>query len=101
MSAATERIPVLVTPEEKARISTQAKRARISMGELLRRAARNAETPSLSAEDEALLEGLLGRLVESTTCANMAVDDAMAFVKASNARIAAMEKKAAIARKAA
>ena len=51
MSAATQRIPVLVTPEEKEHIANLAREAGLSMGEFFRQAAA-AYRPS---EDAAFL----------------------------------------------
>ena len=87
MVAATERVPVLMTPTEKRRLARQAQKEGISLGEYLRRAAA-AFSPQ---EDEEALEGLLTRVERSTASAAAAIDDALAYVEASNKRIAAME----------
>jgi len=55
MASATERIPVLVTRQEKGQIAAMAKAAGMSMGEFLRRAAASFR-PS---EDDRVLEGML------------------------------------------
>lgn len=89
MATATERIPVLVTRAEKARIASMARRANVSMGEFLRRAA-DAFQPS---EDEAALEGIIGQVLKTTEQASRAIDDALEFVAASNQRIEAMERR--------
>ncbi|MCL2345093.1 MAG: hypothetical protein FWC58_04485 [Desulfobulbus sp.] len=89
MATATERIPVLVTAQEKALIASMARDARLSMGEFLRRAA-SSFRPN---EDEKLLEGMIEQMLKTTAQANAAMDDALAFVEASNQRIAAMEDK--------
>ncbi len=91
MAIATERIPVLVTAKEKSQISIMAKKSGISMGELLRRAA-SSYRPS---EDDKTLEGMIDQMNKTTAQANAAIDKALAFVEASNIRIAAMERKAA------
>lgn len=96
MSAATERIPVLVTKAQKQRLTARAKAAGVSTGEFLRRAG-ESYSPS---EDEALLEGLLNQVVKSTRQAEKAIDDALAFVAASEKRLARLAP-AAPARKAA
>jgi len=88
MAAATERIPVLVTRSEKARIAAKAKKARMSMGEYLRRAAAAFDP---SSEDERILEGMIEQVLKTTAVANAAIDDALAHVEKSNARIAALE----------
>lgn len=90
MTTATQRIPVLVTPAEKAQIAKMANDAGLSMGEFLRRAA-TAFRPS---EDEKMLEGMIEQMNKTTAQASAAIDDALAFVEASNKRIAAMEHKA-------
>jgi len=91
MATATERIPVLVTAQEKNQIAVMAKNAGISMGELLRRAA-SSYRPS---EDEMVLDGMIEQMNKTTAQANAAIDKALAFVEASNKRIAELERKAA------
>lgn len=89
MKTATERIPVLMTTNEKARIAKMAKDAGLSMGEFLRRAAASF-SPS---QDDAALEGMIDQMAKTTKAANRALDDALAYVEKSNKRIAAMESK--------
>ena len=91
MATATERIPVLVTAAEKGQIAKMAKAAGLSMGEFLRRAAASFR-PS---EDDKMLEGMIDQMNKTTAHANAAIDEALAFVEASNKRIAEMERKAA------
>ncbi|MHB1591992.1 MAG: plasmid mobilization protein [Sulfuricella sp.] len=91
MATATERIPVLVTATEKGQIAKMAKDAGLSMGEFLRRAA-SAYRPS---EEDQLLAGMIDQMNKTTARASAAIDEALAFVEASNKRIAAMERKAA------
>jgi hypothetical protein len=91
MATATERIPVLVTAKEKSQIAAMAKNAGISMGELLRRAV-SSYRPS---EDDRVLEGMIDQMNKTTSQANAAIDKALAFVDASNKRIAKLEQKAA------
>lgn len=93
--AATERIPVLVTAQEKNRIAEMAKASGLSMGEYLRRAAESFR-PSESEEDK-MLDGMIEQMVKTTTQASAAIDDALAFVAASNKRIAALDVKRKIA----
>lgn len=88
MAAANERIPVLVTGKEKSEITRRAKNSGLSVGEYLRRAAK-AYRPAM--EDEKAIEGMLRQMVIATERAEKAIDDVVAFVKASNRRIAAME----------
>ena len=85
---ATERIVVLVTPEQKAEISSRAKEAKLTVGELLRRA---AAAYSVDEQDEALA-GLVDQVRKSAAQASKALDDALRQVSASQRRIAAMEK---------
>jgi hypothetical protein len=89
MTTATERIPVLVTAQEKAVIAKMAQDAHLSMGEFLRRAA-SAFRPN---EDEKLLEGMITQMLKTTAQASAAIDEALAFVEASDQRIAEMEIK--------
>jgi hypothetical protein len=96
MATATERIPVLVTSAEKGRIAKMAKAAGLSMGEYLRRAAASYRP----AEDDRILEGMIDQMNKTSAQASAAIDKALAFVEASNRRIAAMERKA-VERKAA
>lgn len=90
MATATERIPVLVTPQEKARIAMMAREANLSMGEYLRRAAASF-SPS---EDDKLLLGMIDQMVVTTASASKAIDKALAFVAESEARIEAREREA-------
>jgi len=89
MATASERIPVLVTPREKSDIARMAKSAGLSMGEFLRRAAASFRPD----EDERLLLPMIEQIVRTTAQAAAAIDDALAFVEASNRRIARMEGK--------
>lgn len=89
MTTATQRIPVLVTAAEKARIAKMAKGTGLSMGEFLRRAAASF-SPS---QDDTAMEGMIGQMLKTTKAANHALDDALAYVEQSNKRIAAMEAK--------
>ena len=68
-------------------IAQMAQEANLSMGEFLRRAA-SAFRPG---EDDTVLEGMLDQMNKTTAQASAAIDDALAFVDASNQRIAAME----------
>lgn len=88
MSTATQRIPVLVTPDEKAKIAALAKEAGISMGEFLRRAA----AAFRHAGDDEALEAMIDQMAKTTRQASRAMDEALLFVEQSNRRIAAMER---------
>ncbi|MHB1015500.1 MAG: plasmid mobilization protein [Desulfurivibrionaceae bacterium] len=87
MATATERIPVLVSRKEKIDLAEKARQSKVSMGEYLRRAAAAYRT----TEDDALLEGMITQMLKTTEQAEQAIDNALAFVEASNQRIAAME----------
>ena len=88
MTTATERIPVLVTKKQKAFLVNRAKTAGLSTGEFLRRAGENY-SPS---EDDVLLDGLLNQVAKSTIKASEAIDDALAFVAASEKRMQRLGK---------
>ena len=87
MAAATERIPVLVTTQEKARIAKLAKDSGLSMGEFLRRAAESFRPD----EDNEILNGVIDQMIKTTNRASDAIDDALEFIDASNKRMAALE----------
>jgi len=86
MATATERIVVQVTAVQKRAIASTAKRLGLNVSELMRQAAQGF-TPS---EDEQDMHTLIARVNASTSEANDALDDALAFVAESNKRIAAM-----------
>ena len=90
MNTASQRIPVLVSAAEKGRIAAMAKASGLSMGEFLRRAA----TAFQPEEDEKMFEGMISQMHKTTLAASAAIDRAIAYVDASNKRIAAMERKA-------
>ena len=87
MATATERIPVLVSAKEKHQIAKMAKEAGLSMGEYLRRAAASFR-PS---DDDEILEGMIDQMLKTTAQTSAAIDEALAFVAASNKRIAKLE----------
>ena len=89
MSATDQRIPVLVTATEKSQIAKRAKRAGISVGEYMRRAAESYSPP----EDEQALNAVIDQMLKATDHAESAIDGAIDFIEASNKRIAAMEAK--------
>ena len=89
MTTATQRIPVLVTTNEKLRIAKMAKDTGLSMGEFLRRAA----TSFNPSQDDAHLENMIVQMVKTTKAANQALDEALLYVERSNKRIATMEAK--------
>jgi len=91
MAIAIERIVVQATTQEKRTIVAKAKKLGLPISELMRRGA--AAYESAEADDE------LGTLADAAKAAAeravASIDDALAFIDASNLRIAAMERKAA------
>lgn len=96
-ATAIERIVVQATPQEKKAISAKAKRLGLPVSELMRRGA-NAYN---SAEADEELSAVADAAMAAANRASDAIDDVLAFVEASNKRIAAMEAKAGKGRKAA
>ncbi len=88
MATVSERITVLVTRAEKRRIAKLAKKAGVSRGEFMRRAALSYCPPVGGAA----LDQMLALMNNSTSRASAAIDGALAFVAASNRRIAEMER---------
>jgi ribosomal protein L13 len=91
MTAATERIAVLVTASEKKRYAKIAKTEGLSVGELFRRAA-----SSYRAKDEdKMLDAMIAQMIKTTAQAGAAMDRALVYIEASNKRIDALARKAA------
>lgn len=87
MSAATERVPVLMTPIEKKRVVAKAKKAGMKTSKFMRLAAEGYQPD----EDEKALEAMIEQMNRSTENASRAIDEALMFVSASNRRIEKME----------
>jgi uncharacterized protein (DUF1778 family) len=85
--AATERIPLLVTPTQKALFIKKAKASKLTVNEFVRRA---AEVYNPGDDDEALLR-LVAQVKQTTQEATAALDAAITACTKSSARIAAME----------
>ena len=85
--ARTERIPLLVTPMQKALFIKKAKASKLTVNEFVRRA---AEVYNPGDDDEALLR-LVAQVKQATHEANVALDAALKCCAASNRRIADME----------
>jgi hypothetical protein len=85
--AATERIPLLVTPTQKALFNKRAKASKLTVNEFVRRA---AEAYDPSADDEALSR-LVAQVKQTTHEATAALDAALKSCAESNRRIADME----------
>lgn len=90
MAAAVERIVVQATAKEKKAIAAKAKRLGLPISELMRRGAAAYETPRADEELAVLADAARAAAERAGT----AIDGALAFVEASNARIAALESKA-------
>lgn len=89
MAAAVERIVVQATPEEKKMIVLKAKKLGLPVAELMRRGATAYE----SSETDEELGILADKAKAAADRAADSIDDVLAFVEASNKRIAAMEAK--------
>jgi hypothetical protein len=85
--AATERIPLLVTPAQKALFAKKAKASKLTVNEFVRRA---AEVYDPGDDDEALLR-LVAQVKQTTSEANAALQAALVSCASSAARIADME----------
>jgi hypothetical protein len=87
MATAIERIVVQATPQEKEMIMLKAKKLGLPVAELMRRGATAYES---TAADEEL--GILADKAKAAADrASESIDEVLAFVEASNKRIAAME----------
>lgn len=95
MVAAVERIVVQATPKEKRAITAKAKKLGLPISELMRRGA--AAYKSTEADEE------LGALADAAKAAadraGASIDEALAFIAASEKRLAALEAGAVRARK--
>jgi hypothetical protein len=89
MKKTSKPITLHVTAEEKRHIARMAKAAGISLEEFIRRAA----TSYIPLEKGAMLEKLTELLNKSTARADSAIDDALAYVEASNMRIGTMKNR--------
>lgn len=93
MAVASERLVVQLTAKDKREVRRRARALGISVSEYVR----NATTGAPGKED-AELEELLERTKIAARETMAMIDDAVDYVNASNARIAAMEAAAAKAR---
>ncbi|AKJ32115.1 hypothetical protein [Caldimonas brevitalea] len=94
MSAAIERIVVQATPQDKEAIAAKAKALDLPISELMRRGAFAYRADETDAELSALADAARS----AAERAGEAIDDALAFIEASNQRIATMEAEAKAAR---
>jgi hypothetical protein len=95
MAAAVERIVVQTTPQEKKAIMAKARKLGLSISELMRRGA----TAYQSAQADEELGALADAARAAAERAGASIDEALKFIEASDERIAALEAKAARARK--
>ena len=95
METAVHRIVVQATPQDKRAIAAKAKQLDMPVSELMRRGAFAYQTDESDAEMSELADTAKG----AADRAGAAIDDALAFIEASNRRIVAMEAKAAKAAK--
>jgi len=91
MAVAVERIVVQATSQEKKAIVAKAKRLGLPISELMRRGATAYE----SAEADEELGTLADAAKAAADSASASIDDTLAYIEASNERIASMERKAA------
>jgi uncharacterized protein (DUF1778 family) len=89
---ATARIPLQLEPSEKQAITKKAKAQGVSVNDYVRSAVRSFDPETLRDEE---IDSLLAQVESSTQRAETALDDALAYISASQKRIAAMERKAA------
>jgi hypothetical protein len=85
--AAVERIVVQATPQEKRAIVAKARKLGLPISELMRRGAVAYEPEDASAE----LSALAAAAETAAERAGAAIDDALAYIEASNRRIATLE----------
>jgi hypothetical protein len=95
--SATERIVVQTTPQEKRAIAAKAKKLALPISELMRRGAIAYRSNEADAELAALADAAKAAAVRC----GAAIDDALAFIEASNQRIASIEAAGKTPRKAA
>lgn len=88
--AATERVPVLMSPVEKKRIVAKAKKAGLKTSEFMRLAASNYQ---LNDDEDALIH-MIDQMNATTDNTSKVIDKALASIAASNKRIARMESRA-------
>ena len=95
MAAAIQRIVVQTTTRDKKAIAAKAKKLDMPISELMRRGAFAYDAGDTDAHLGALADAARG----AADRAGAAIDDALAFIEASNKRIAAMQAKASRARR--
>lgn len=89
MTTATERIPVLVTKADKAKFARKAKSFGLSISEFARTAMDSFDPTD---DDEiAALSGMISQIRQGTVEAGKALDDALDYCAASEARLKALD----------
>lgn len=89
MATATERIPVLVSKNDKIKFTKKAKIHGLSISEFAR-AAMEHFNPSQTDEEEAIAP-LLKQIKEGTETAHKSLSEALEFCAGSNARLARLD----------
>jgi len=92
MAAASERIPVLMTPIEKKRVVAKAKKAGLKTSEFMRLAALNYQPQ----DDETALAVMIDQMNSITDNTSKVIEKTLAAVAVSNKRIAIIEAKSRI-----
>jgi hypothetical protein len=72
----SERMTILVTPEQKAAILARAERLGVSAGEMVRRAVESYDSAAGSDEDQAVLDALAEELFAAAEAARTALREA-------------------------
>jgi hypothetical protein len=80
----TERVAILMTPQEKETYMQRAQSMGLSLGQFFRQAGEAYREPSADSGDEAALIAALELIESSTARAEQALDQALAMVRASN-----------------
>ena len=80
----TERVAVLMTPQEKETYTQRAQAMGLSLGQFFRKAGEAYRAPSAVSGDETALIAALDQIESSTARAEQALDQALAMVRASN-----------------
>jgi hypothetical protein len=88
MATATERVPILMTPMQKSKVTSKAKEAGLAISEYIRRAI-DSYRP---IEDDKALEAMIDQMNIATENAEKSIDNVIKFVANSNNRISKMEK---------
>jgi hypothetical protein len=88
MPTATERVSVLMTPDQKMRLVSEAREAGISVSEYMRRAVNAFHGLS----DDLILSSMIDEMNNATIRAEKSIDETLKYVDESNQRIAQMER---------